>query len=101
MGEWLLALFSPERIQALGIAATSLLTAWMTRQAAVIKRLQAEVAELKAGRAEDQRKFRRAIWLIRDLLSYATALELLMERHIPHVTPPQRPEIPAELLEEV
>ncbi|WP_072814267.1 hypothetical protein [Rhodococcus zopfii] len=102
MGEWLLALLAPDRIQALGIAATTVLGAWTARQATVVKKLQAEVAELKAGREEDRAKFREAIRFIRQLLRHIEHLDAFLGHHAPGQQPPAtRPVIPEGLTEEI
>ncbi|MCK8675026.1 hypothetical protein M1M07_28450 [Rhodococcus sp. HM1] len=102
MGEWLLALLAPERVQQFGIAATALLTAWTARQSSQVKKLQAEVAELKAGRAEDREKFREAIRFIRQLLRHIEHLDAFLSHHAPGQQPPDtRPAIPVSLEKEI
>jgi len=109
MGEWLLALLSPERIQQMGIAATTVIGAFTARQAREVKKLRAEaealkgeVAELKSGRAEDQAKFREAVRFIRKLLAHIDHLDTFLRQHAPEGQPPNlRPEIPESLIEEI
>lgn len=97
----LLELLSPERIQALGIAATSLLTVWVGRQAAKVKRLQAEVDDLK-GKYEQQRSlFASAVRFIRDLLWHVRIQDDALRQHAPGVVIPEPPAIPEDLKMEV
>ncbi len=97
----LLELLSPERIQALGIAATSLLTVWVGRQASKVKRLQTRVDELEAQAEKDRHLFVRAVKYIRELLWHIKTLDLLLNQHVPHVQVPDPPEVPEVLKEEV
>ncbi|WP_343466453.1 hypothetical protein AAI421_13355 [Rhodococcus aetherivorans] len=97
----LLELLSPERIQAFGYVATGLLTVWVGRQATKVKRLQAEVDELK-GKYEEQRTlFATAVRFIRELLWHVRMQDLALRQHAPDAPVPDAPEIPAELKKEV
>lgn len=97
----LLELLSPDRIQALGIAATSLLTVWVGRQAAKVKRLQAEVDELKGKYDEQRSLFASAVRFIRDLLWHVRLQDAALRQHAPGVVIPEPPTIPDELKKEV
>ncbi|AUS33360.1 hypothetical protein AS590_23225 [Prescottella equi] len=97
----LLELLSPERISAFGIAATSILAAWVSRQQSQVRQLQAKVAELEGGRKEDRRLIRVCVRFVRAQGNYIVILAALLRQHAPHVEIPPEPTMPDEVKEEV
>ncbi|WP_407107875.1 hypothetical protein [Rhodococcus aetherivorans] len=101
MIELILQLLSPDRIQAIGAAATSLLTVWVARQASKVKRLQDRVNHLEAQAEKDRNLFVKAVRYIRELLWHIKAQDLMLRQHAPNAQIPEPPEVPEELREEV
>lgn len=102
MGQWLLEFFTPERMTVLGPIVTTALTVWVGRQAGIVKKLQARVAELEAASEADRNRFRDAIWFIRDLLRHSDELWMHIVRHLPDALPKvKRPVIPESLEREI
>lgn len=100
-GGVLLELLAPDRVQAYGIAATSILTAWVARQSSKVKKLQARLDELEEQSEADRRLFKRAVRFIRDVLARNAMLVALLQLHAPNIPLPDPVEIPDELKEEV
>ncbi|MDH6279333.1 hypothetical protein [Prescottella agglutinans] len=94
-------LFTADRITAIGIAATSLLTVWTGRLAIRLKAAEDKVAELEAQREKDRGVIKAAVRYIRALSTYASVLTGLLRQHAPQVEVPEEPPLPPEIEEEV
>lgn len=81
----------PEIIQAGGVAAGAVLTAWTARNSRKIKELSERLAAVEEERDTFKKLFRKAVVHIRDWLAWAM-------QHAPDVPPPP---LPTELLDEV
>lgn len=94
--------FTPELVQAIGIAVASVIgaiTAWQARE---VKKLRQRVDALEAQAEEDHRLFRLAGKVIRGLLADQASLLTFIGLHLPGVEPPtMRTEIPRELDEKI
>lgn len=95
--EWL----TPERITALGVAATSILTVWTGRIAVRLKAAEARVAELEKQGEKDRGVIKAAARFIREQSVHIAVLCGLLRHHAPGVVIPAEPELPQELREEV
>ncbi|MFD3511026.1 hypothetical protein [Nocardia sp. NPDC058666] len=98
MSSWL----SPEFVQAVGIAVATVIgaiTAWQAREVA---KLRERVVALENQAVDDQRRFRDAIRLIRELQRHIDELLAFLRQHVPGEEPPSaRYKIPANLQEEL
>ncbi|MGW0043487.1 hypothetical protein [Rhodococcus sp. NPDC003348] len=95
--EWL----TPERITALGVVATSLLTAWTGRIAVRLKAAEAKVAVLEKQGEKDRGVIKAAARFIREQSVHIAVLCGLLRHHAPNVVIPTEPGLPEELREEV
>ncbi|MEV0031444.1 hypothetical protein [Nocardia sp. NPDC050793] len=89
-----------ELVQAIGIAIATVIgavTAWQARQ---VKQLQARVATLEEQMAQEHKRFKSAVRLIRGLLRYIDDLTAVLRR-AGQDAPPNPVTIPAELEEEI
>ena len=104
----LVELLSADRINALGIAATSILGLWLGRNSLTLKRVQEELAAVKKAHAQDrenwdiERKSNRAF--VRTAVRYIRAQGVhiatlcgLLRQHAPQVEIPTEPTMPDEL----
>lgn len=108
----LVELLSADRINALGIAATSVLGVWLGRNSLTLKRVQEELDAVKKAHAEDReawegerqadRNFiRTAVRYIRAQGNHIALLCGLLRQHAPNVEIPAEPELPDELADHV
>lgn len=93
---------TPDVVQATGVAIASIIgavTAWQAREVA---KLRERVAALEDQAANDKRRFRDAIRLIRALQSHIDELLTFLRLHVPGQEPPvANYRIPATLEEEI
>lgn len=82
---------SAEVIQAFGVAAAAVLTAWQARTASKVRDLTERLRAVEGQRDEFKTLFRAAVRHIRDWLAWSTT-------HAPGVPPPP---LPPELHDEV
>lgn len=101
MLESILTWLSPDTIQALGIAATAVLTAWTSRLAVRVKAAEARVAELEKQGEQDRGVIKAAARFIRDQAVHIAVLCGLLRHHAPNVEIPPDPVLPKELHKEV
>lgn len=98
MTHWL----NPELVQAFGIAVATVIgaiTAWQARE---VGKLRTRVESLEAQAADDKKRFRDAIRLIRALQHHIDELRGFLRLHVPGQEPPAaRYKIPASLQEEI
>ncbi|MFI9506939.1 hypothetical protein [Nocardia sp. NPDC052566] len=96
------ALVEPELIQAGGVAIASVIgavTAWQARE---VTKLRTRVESLEAQAADDKKRFRDAIRLIRALQQHIDELRTFLRLHLPGQEPPVASyRIPASLQEEI
>lgn len=93
--EWL----TPETIQAIGIVVTGVLTIWVGRQSIELKKVRAELDEIKGERAKDRGVIKAAARFIRAQSVHIAILCGLLRQHAPHVEIPPEPVLPEELEE--
>ncbi|MFI7001369.1 hypothetical protein [Nocardia sp. NPDC050175] len=93
---------NPELVQAFGIAIATVIgaiTAWQARE---VGKLRTRVDVLETQAADDKRRFREAIRLIRALQQHIDELRGFLRLHVPGQEPPKaRYKIPSSLQEEI
>lgn len=82
---------NPEWIQAFGVAAAAILTAWQAHTAVKVRDLETRLKTVEGERDQLRSLFRAAIRHIRDWMAWQL-------HHNPNVSPP---ELPKELRDEV
>ncbi|QIS16565.1 hypothetical protein [Nocardia arthritidis] len=96
------AAVDPELIQAAGMALASVIgavTAWQARE---VNKLRARIEALETQAADDKRRFRDAIRLIRALQHHIDELRTFLRLHLPGQEPPvARYRIPSSLQQEI
>ena len=94
MLELILSWLSPDTIQALGLAATAVLTAWTGRLAVRVKAAEARVAELEKQGEKDRGIIKAAAKFIRDQSVHIAILCGLLRHHAPDAEIPPEPTLP-------
>lgn len=93
---------SPELVQASGMAVATVIgaiTAWQARE---VGKLRTRVDVLETRAADDKKRFREAIRLIRALQQHIDELRGFLRLHVPGREPPAaRYKIPSSLQEEI
>ncbi|WP_141717669.1 hypothetical protein [Nocardia altamirensis] len=93
---------NPELVQACGMAVATVIgaiTAWQARE---VSKLRTRVEVLETQAADDKKRFRDAIRLIRALQHHIDELRSFLRLHVPGQEPPSaRYRIPPSLQEEL
>lgn len=92
----------PDLVQALGVAIATIIGAMTAWQAHEVNKLRARVEVLETQAADDKKRFRDAIRLIRALQHHVDELLTFLRTHVPGQEPPTaRYKVPASLEEEL
>ncbi|WP_433660805.1 hypothetical protein ACQPW1_00500 [Nocardia sp. CA-128927] len=90
-----------EFVQAFGVAVATVVGAFSAWQAKQVRQLRERVDALEAQMAEEHRRFKAAVRVIRGLLRHIEDLVVFISRRTGDPPPPNPVSIPAELEEEI